>query len=462
MTVPSLTRDERSAYGRLERKRCSRPSLAEVGTRATDPNGRQRVQAVIDQEADRVASLLPLRHQRMSASPFAFFRGSAVLMAADLGSAPSTRLFAQICGDAHAANFGIFGSPERRLVFDVNDFDETHRGPFEWDLKRLAVSLLLAGDDAGLPSSAGRSLVSTAMSAYDTHMHEYADMPTIEVWYARLDGATVGAHLDERRAAQVREAADTARSRSAVRALQKFVERDDDGRSRFKERPPRLQRVPGGPAAEQMLAAYVSTLPHEWAELVKRFRLHDLAFKAVGVGSVGTRSYVAVLDSGDPRDQLLIQLKEASRSVLAPYVPGPGPRHQGRRVVLGQKVMQAVGDVLLGWTRNPQTGRDFYIRQLWDLKGDLDLAALDSHGLQTHAMLCGWALARAHARGGDPVAIAAYLGGRGRVAEAVLEYAEAYTQVVRADYEAYRDVVGETPSLDDGPVDLPGLGASGS
>lgn len=459
MIVPSLTREERTRYGRLERKRCARPSLAEVGTRVAQPSGPQRVQPVIDQEADRVSSLLSLRHQRMSATPFAFFRGSAVLMAADLGSAPSTRLFAQICGDAHAANFGIFGSPERRLVFDVNDFDETYRGPFEWDLKRLAVSLLLAGDEAGLSSSACRSLARTAMESYDSHMHDYAEMPTLEVWYARLDGSTIGAHLDERRAAQVREAADTARSRSAVRALQKYVERGNDGQAYFKERPPRLQRVGGGPAAEEMLAAYASSLPHEWAQLVKRFRLRDLAFKAVGVGSVGTRCYVAVLDSGDSDDQLLIQIKEASRSVLAPHIPGPGPRNQGRRVVLGQKVMQAVGDVLLGWTRNPASGRDFYIRQLWDLKGDLDLAALDRHGLEMHAMLCGWALARAHARGGDPVAIAAYLGRRGRVTEALLEYADAYTQVVRADYQTYLDVVGEVPALDDSPVDLPGIGA---
>jgi uncharacterized protein (DUF2252 family) len=452
MQVPSLTRAERAEYGKLERRRCGRSSLGQV---VLSPSS-DRVAAVFAQEHDRVQSLLPLRHERMSASPFAFFRGSAVLMAGDLGAAPSTRLFAQVCGDAHAANFGVFGSPERRLVFDLNDFDETYRGPFEWDLKRLAVSLLLAADDAGLRSKAAASVVASALESYTEHMAAYAEMPTLQVWYARLDGATIERHLDERRLAQAREQADSARGRSVERALQKFVQDDEQGRPRFRERPPRLQRVPEGQHAQTMLLSYLASLPPEWAELMRRYRLRDLAFKAVGVGSVGTRCYVAVLDSGDPGDRLLIQLKEAGRSVLAPHVRGTGPRHQGRRVVVGQKLMQAVGDVLLGWTRHPETGRDYYVRQLWDLKGDIDLAGLDRHALETHAMLCGWALARAHGRTGDPVAIAAYLGSKGRVPAAVLDFAEQYQQVVQDDYQAYLNALDAIEPLGDERVELPG------
>jgi uncharacterized protein (DUF2252 family) len=454
MRRPSLTRAEREAYGRLERKRRARSSLGDLVLASTT----NRVGAVFAQETDRVQSLLPLRHERMSTSPHAFFRGSAVIMAADLGASPSTKLHAQICGDAHAANFGIFGSPERRLVFDLNDFDETYRGPFEWDLKRLAVSLLLAAQESGLSSKAAAKIATTAIASFCEHMSTYADMPGLEVWYARLDGSTINAHLDERRAAQVRTHAEKARTRSASRAAQKFVEHGDDGVPRFRERPPRLQRVAEGPQADAMLTSYLSSLPPEWSEMMRRYRIRDLAFKAVGVGSVGTRCFVAVLDSGDPSDQMLIQLKEANPSVLAPHVAGPGPRHQGRRVVVGQKLMQAVGDVLLGWTRNPTTGRYYYVRQLWDMKGDLDVSELDRHGLTMHAQLCGWALARAHARTGDPVALASYIGSGRNVTDAVLAFAEQYTDVVRDDYEAFVSAVGDVSVADGRRLDLPGWG----
>lgn len=458
MTAPSLTRDERAEYGRLERKRCARSSLGEIALHKGTSSPAERVGLVFDQERDRVQSLLPLRHARMSASPFAFFRGSAVLMTADLAAAPATKLYPQICGDAHASNFGVFGSPERRLVFDLNDFDETYRGPFEWDLKRLAVSLLMAADEACLGSKQARRVCRAALHAYTSHMQNYAEMSTLQVWYARLDGDTISKHLDERRRAQVREAADTARGRSATRALQKFVSQDDGGAPRFREKPPRLQRVPEGPTAETMLSDYQASLPPEWADLVRRYQPRDRAFKAVGVGSVGTRCYVMLLDTGDHSDQLIMQIKEANRSVIAPYVRGPGPRHQGRRVVVGQKLMQAVGDVLLGWTRSPSTGRDYYVRQLWDMKGDLDLASLDAHGLATHAALCGWALARAHARTGDPVALAAYLGTKERVPAAIMEYAERYVEVVRQDYLDYLDALGSKPTVTGAAVELPRLG----
>jgi uncharacterized protein (DUF2252 family) len=207
-----------------------------------------------------------------------------------------------------------------------------------------------------------------------------------------------------------------------------------------------------------MLTSYLSSLPPEWSEMMRRYRIRDLAFKAVGVGSVGTRCFVAVLDSGDPSDQMLIQLKEANPSVLAPHVAGPGPRHQGRRVVVGQKLMQAVGDVLLGWTRNPTTGRYYYVRQLWDMKGDLDVSELDRHGLTMHAQLCGWALARAHARTGDPVALASYIGSGRNVTDAVLAFAEQYTDVVRDDYEAFVSAVGDVSVADGRRLDLPGWG----
>lgn len=458
MQTPSLTRAERAEYGRLERKRCPRSSLGQVVLHPGSSGHAERVQLVFDQEGDRVQSLLPLRHERMSASAFAFYRGSAVLMTADLAAAPASKLQPQACGDAHAANFGVFGSPERQLVFDLNDFDETYRGPFEWDLKRLAVSLLMAAEESGLGASAARKVALHALESYDEHMLRYAEMSTLAVWYARIDGDAISTHLDERRSAQVRQAADTARSRSTTRALQKFVDHDS-GEPRFRDRPPRLQRVAENPNAQAMLDSYLASLPPEWSELVRRYRIRDLAFKAVGVGSVGTRCYVALLDSGDDSDQLLLQMKEAGRSVLAPHLRGPGPRHQGRRVVVGQKLMQAVGDVLLGWTRNPTSGRDYYVRQLWDMKGDLDLSALDKHGLRTHAALCGWALARAHARTGDPVALAAYLGPKQRVPAAVVEFAENYVAVVHDDYAAYMHALGDRPPLDDSPVDLPSWGS---
>jgi uncharacterized protein (DUF2252 family) len=454
MDQPNLTRDERRSYGRMERKRCPRSDLGTVHL-AEVPD---RVGLIFDQEHDRVRTLLPLRHERMSVSPFTFYRGSAVLMAADLGAGPATKLYAQVCGDAHAANFGVFGSPERRVVFDLNDFDETYRGPFEWDLKRLVVSLLLAAEDAGMKPSIARRVATASLESYTEHMHTYAQMPTLQVWYARLDSAAIQEHLDQRRHAQVVEQTTKARSRSAVRALQKFVTHDEQGEPRFVERPPRLQRVAQSPHAEALMESYLASLPPEWSALMRRYRLRDLAFKAVGVGSVGTRCYVAVLDSGDPADQLLIQLKEANRSVLARHVPGAGPRQQGRRVVVGQKLMQAVGDVLLGWTRNPESGRDYYVRQLWDLKGDLDLGSLDRHGLETHAMLCGWALARAHARTGDPVAMAAYLGRKQRLVEELLRYSEDYLRVVHDDYEVYLKALGELEPLGGTRVELPEWG----
>lgn len=456
--IPSLTRDERAEYGRMERKRCPRSSLGHLGALARAGDPARRVGLLVEQEADRVQALLPLRHERMSASAFAFFRGSAILMAADLGAGSSTRLYPQICGDAHASNFGVFGSPERRLVFDLNDFDETYRGPFEWDLKRLAVSLILAADEAGLRSSQARKVADAALRSYDDRMHEFAEMSTLEVWYTRIDGDAISRHLNERRAAQVRRVADAARERSTTRALQKFVETGANGEPRFRERPPLLQRVDEGPDAQAMLEAYLTSLPPEWSDLVKRYRMRDLAFKAVGVGSVGTRCYLGVLDSGDRHDRLLLQMKEADRSVLAPHVPGPGPRHQGRRVVLGQKLMQAVGDVLLGWTRNPTTGRDYYVRQMWDMKGDVDLASLDRSGLTAHAALCGWALARAHARTGDPVALAAYLGGAQRVPAAVMAFAEAYVDLVRADYAAYVEALDDLDPEAEERVELPAWG----
>ncbi len=457
MELPSLTRDERTGYGRLERKRCPRSSLAEVSLGTS----RDRLEPVFALELDRVQALLPLRHERMGESAFTFYRGSAALMSADLGSGTSSKLHVQLCGDAHAANFGVFGSPERQLVFDCNDFDETYRGPFEWDLKRLAVSLLLAAEDAGLGPADAQAVTMTALKTYAEHLREYAEMPTLQVWYARLDARAIEVHLDERRAAQVAQVSRKARRRSATRALQKFVKADSHGNPVFREDPPRLQRVPEGTHAQAMIVDYLASLPPEWADLVRRFRLRDTAFKAVGTGSVGTRCYVAVLDSGDSDDQLLLQVKEATRSVLAGHVPGPGPRHQGRRVVVGQKLMQAVGDVLLGWTKDPQSGRFYYVRQLWDMKGDLDLSRLDLSGLQGHAQLCGWALARAHARSGDPVALAAYLGKGDKFADTVLAFSLGYAEVVRQDYVAFMSALAEqpvSPAAATGKADLPAWG----
>jgi uncharacterized protein (DUF2252 family) len=440
--VPALTRAERAEYGQAERKRVRRSEHAWWEAAAD----RDAPAMVAERERGRVPSLLPLRHERMSSSAFAFFRGSADVMAADLARTPTTHLMVQLCGDAHAANYGIFGAPDRNLVFDCNDFDETARGPFEWDVKRLAASLVLAADDADLGAAVGAGAAEDAVRAYGHRIAEYADLPTLDVWYARIDPAAIDELADAERHF-LQHQTRRARVRSGRRAIRKWVRRTENGDITFREAGTTLRRLDVSiDAAEAFLAEYRATLPAERAALMRRFRVRDIAAKVVGVGSVGLRNTVMLLDGGDPTDALILQVKEAVPSVVQPYVPYEPPSHQGERVVRGQKLIQAAGDVLLGWARLADAGREFYVRQLWDMKGDLDLTTVDEHGLRLHAALCGWAMARAHARTGDPIAITGYLGGGGRFTESVVTFAEAYAQTMRSDHTDFVAALAAAPA----------------
>jgi uncharacterized protein (DUF2252 family) len=446
-----MSDDAAWARGKAARTRAPRSSHAQWRPPAdrADP-----VQTLARQERDRVPELLPVRHERMLSSPFAFFRGAAAVMAADLASTPSSGLPAQLCGDAHLANFGAFAAPDRRLVFDLNDFDETLPGPWEWDAKRLAASFAVAGRDIGLGRDARRTAVVGAVESYRSAMREFAQMRTLDVWYARLD-------IDEQYARFARQVGGTARKRidkvvtrarakDSLRAFAKLAY-DTGGEPRIRADPPLV--VPLGelfPADEQQAArdqiaryvrAYTRTLEPHLRRLLAQYRIVDIAHKVVGVGSVGTRSWIVLLIGRDASDPLFLQLKEAERSVLAPFVAPARVTNEGRRVVTGQRLMQATGDVLLGWLRTTEERdgrrRDYYVRQLWDAKGSVHIDELNADELATYARLCGWTLARAHARTADRTAIAAYLGRGATFADALSAFAESYADQNERDYAAF-------------------------
>jgi uncharacterized protein (DUF2252 family) len=446
-----MSDDAAWARGKAARTRAPRSSHAQWRPPAdrADP-----VQTLARQERDRVPELLPVRHERMLSSPFAFFRGAAAVMAADLASTPSSGLPAQLCGDAHLTNFGAFAAPDRRLVFDLNDFDETLPGPWEWDAKRLAASFAVAGRDIGLGRDARRTAVVGAVESYRSAMREFAQMRTLDVWYARLD-------IDEQYARFARQVGGTARKRidkvvtrarakDSLRAFARLAY-DTGGEPRIRGDPPLV--VPLGelvPADEQQAArdeiarsvrVYARTLEPHLRRLLAQYRIVDIAQKVVGVGSVGTRSWIVLLIGRDASDPLFLQLKEAERSVLAPFVAPARVTNQGRRVVTGQRLMQATGDVLLGWLRTTDERdgreRDYYVRQLWDAKGSVRIDELNADELTTYARICGWTLARAHARTADRTAIAAYLGRSTAFADALAAFAESYADQNERDYAAF-------------------------
>jgi len=414
-----------------------------------------------------VQSLLPIRYERMLASAFTFYRGAAAIMAADLATAPDTGLRVQLCGDAHLSNFGVFQSPDRSLVFDVNDFDETLPGPFEWDVKRLAASFAIGGRDRGFKRRERRSAVLRSVAAYREAMAEFAAMRAMEVWYSRLDVAEISRGLEgEVSGADRRRLAKNvakAQGRDSLRALSKLTEARD-GQIRIASRPPLLVPIEELARDEEidldelssmlthLLARYRDTLDDSARALVERYRYVDAAHKVVGVGSVGTRAWIALLLGRDETDPLFLQLKEAGPSVLEPFAGPSEFDNHGRRVVVGQRLMQASGDVLLGWvTVDGFDGqrRDFYVRQLWDGKGSAEVETMSPKRMTIYAGLCGWTLARAHARTGDPAAIAAYLGRSDRFDQAIGDYAELYADQNEADYEAVlRDQrpAGRTPT----------------
>ena len=446
---PALSPQERRDRGRAARREVPRSAHAAW---AAAPDRRSPVEILEEQSADRLPELVPVRYGRMLESPFAFFRGAAAIMAADLAQTPVSGLHAQLCGDAHIANFGGFASPERELVFDINDFDETARGPWEWDLKRLAASVAIAGREIGMKSGARAAAVRSAVRTYREAMRGFGAMGNLEGWYARMEVADIRALVDQRfgdkQARALDRAMDKARGKDSVRALSKLT-RVKDGELRIESRPPLLvpidelfeaaaDREVVEAAVRQLIAIYADTLRSDRRHLLESYRFVDLARKVVGVGSVGARAWVVLLQGRDGSDPLFLQVKEARASVLEEFVGrDPTPNH-GQRVVQGQWLMQASSDIMLGWLRaaDPEgRERDFYVRQLWDWKASPDIDNMLPKGLTTFAGLCGWTLARAHARSGDRIAIAAYLGSSDTFDRALAEFAEAYAMRNAADYD---------------------------
>lgn len=411
-----------------------------------------------EQAATRVPELVPIRYGRMSASPFAFLRGAALPMAADLATAPHTRLTVQLCGDAHLCNFGGFASPEREMLFDVNDFDETLPGPFEWDLKRLVASLELAGRGRGFDPNVTRGVVMGASRSYQEAIRQFAAHPNLQVWYSRMDRAEIvrrwGGAVDKKTVGTLKANVSKATSKDHIRARAKLT-RVVDGRLGFVSDPPLIvpieelwgqtEAAPWREEFEELIMSYRRTLPGNYRRLLETYQLVDLARKVVGVGSVGTRSWVALLVGRDDNDTLVLQVKEAEPSVLERFLAKSTFRNHGERVVEGQRLMQAASDIFLGWQRVPvgTDGRphDYYVRQLWDWKLSPNVDVMDPLRLRVYAQMCAWTLARAHARSGDAVAIAAYLGGGKVMAEALTRFARLYADQSEVDHQALVDAI---------------------
>jgi uncharacterized protein (DUF2252 family) len=439
-----------SRPGRTARKLAPRSAQA-FWEPAADRVGPLEVLA--EQDKTRVPELVPVRYGRMLASAFTFYRGAAAIMAADLATGPDSGLRVQLCGDAHLSNFGVFQAPDRRLVFDINDFDETLPGPFEWDVKRLAASIAIGARDRGFTPEESRTAVLAAVGTYRTAMAEFAAMGELDVWYARLDvdEAVSQWRQDAKKADRRRleKNLDKARNKDSLRALAKLTE-TVDGHVRIADRPPLLvpidrlaEREGRDPAEirgliEGLLGTYRDSLDDQARVLAERYRYLDAAHKVVGVGSVGTRAWIALLLGRNEQDPLFLQMKEAGPSVLEPFAGSSRFRNHGHRVVAGQRLTQAAGDVLLGWlTVEGIDGRkrDFYVRQLWDGKGSAEIETMNATTMATYVGLCGWSLARAHARTGDRAAIADYLGKSDRFDRATADFSEAYADQNEADYQ---------------------------
>jgi uncharacterized protein (DUF2252 family) len=408
-----------------------------------------------EQARTRLPELVPIRYGRMLVSAFTFFRGAASIMAADLADGTRTGLHAQLCGDAHLSNFGVFAALDRRLVFSINDFDETLPGPFEWDVKRLAASFAVAGRERGFDGPARRSIVMAAVRSYREAMASFAAMRNIDVWYARLDVRSVlESFAAEMRAKEMKRfKADVAnvRTKDSLRALGKLC-RTVDGELRIVGNPPLVTPiedvVPGAEQAQiedtirRMLDTYRSSVSRDRRKLLESYRYVHAARKVVGVGSVGQRAWILLLLGRDDNDPLFLQFKEAQASVLEPFLGRSEYSQHGQRVVEGQRMMQAAPDILLGWERivaiDGET-KDFYIRQLWDSKGSAEVEVMNAESMRAYGVVCGWTLARAHARSGDRLAIAAYLGSSDRFDQAMAAFAETYADQNERDYRALQD-----------------------
>jgi uncharacterized protein (DUF2252 family) len=410
---------------------------------------------------------VPVRHGRMLVSPFTFYRGGAKIMAADLKDTPTAGLHAQLCGDAHLSNFGLFASPERRLLFGLNDFDETLRGPFEYDVKRMAASFTIAARNNGFTKADTRAATLASVTAYREAMAGFAEMGTMEIWYAHMDEDELlkavrraakasksknGAKATKRAEKTTQKVTAKARTRDSLQALSKLGE-VVDGRYRIVSQPPiiiparDLEASYGLSAAEmervlhKQFRAYRATLRDDQRQLLERFELVDVARKVVGVGSVGTRAFIALLQGRDQHDPLFLQVKEATASVLEGPLPKSRYKQHGERVVYGQRMMQAASDIYLGWTKGVDVNRHYYWRQLRDMKGSAEVESMAPVGLSFYARICGWTLARAHARSGDPVAIAEYLGRSDRFDRSITDFSQRYADQNELDYQAFAEAV---------------------
>jgi uncharacterized protein (DUF2252 family) len=433
------TLEERMEAGRAIRRQVPRASHAFWAPSKDRPDP---IGMLAEQNKTRVAGLVPMRWGRMLASPFTFMRGSALVMATDLSTTPNTGIRVQACGDCHLLNFGAFATPERNLVFDINDFDETLPAPWEWDVKRLAASIEHAGRDSSLPRSTRESAVRAMSRGYRAHMADFAKLTALELWYVKLDAETVirrfvrTAGSRKRVAAYIRQA----QAHTLESAFVKLTE-VVDGRRRFVEDPPELfhtRELRGHPIFRTLFANYLETLPEDLHVLLSRYQAVDFAFKVVGVGSVGTRCGVVLMMANDG-DALLLQLKRANRSVLDVYAGKSKYRNHGQRIVVGQRIMQASSDMLLGWTN--VSGRDYYVRQLRDMKWSIDPSTLKGQRLATYAELCGAALARAHAQSTDPAVLSGYLGSKGKFDDAMVEFARLYADQGELDFEVLKAAV---------------------
>lgn len=446
---------ERAATGKRARADTPRSSHGAWEPPADRPDP---VEILERQAKSRVPELVPIRYGRMLVSPFTFYRGSAAVMASDLASTPQSGLRAQLCGDAHLSNFGLFGAPDRRLVFDINDFDETLPGPWEWDVKRLAASLAIAGRDRGFSKKERRSILRESIRRYREAMREFAAMRNLDVWYARFDVESTLEDLRELaprgEVKRVKKNVAKAQTKDSLKALARLTH-EVDGEPRIVSDPPLIvpieELIGNGVDREaleapilELLQTYRQTLKSDRRHLLDSYRYVHLARKVVGVGSVGTRAWIVLLTGRDHEDPLFLQCKEAEASVLEPYAGQSRYKNHGARVVQGQWLMQAASDILLGWL--PTTGidgvsRDFYVRQLWDWKRSADIEALSPQGMEIYGQLCGWTLARAHARSGDPIAIGAYLGSGDSFDRAIAEFSELYADQAEKDYSALADAV---------------------
>ncbi|HKJ54787.1 MAG TPA: DUF2252 domain-containing protein [Nitriliruptoraceae bacterium] len=464
---PPDSEADRRAHGKAARKRVKRSAHAEYAPRPDRPDP---VSLIVGQESTRVQELLPLRHERMLASPFTFFRGAALLMASDLSERPTTGLTVQLCGDAHLSNFGIYAAPDRRLVFSVNDFDESLPGPFEWDVERLAASFAVAGRARDFSRKRRRRIVEAAARSYREGMEEFAQQRALDVWYSRMDvddiEARYGSESSKRQRRSFAKVTTKARSKNSLRAASKLT-RVVDGRLRFISNPPVI--VPADEllgdhdaqavteAAGAVFEKYRESLPDDRQHLLENFHYVDLARKVVGVGSVGTRAWVLLLQGRHTDDPLVLQLKEAEASVLEAYVGASDYDNHGERVVAGQRLMQSASDIMLGWTSSVGTDgieRDYYVRQLWDQKGSADVDGMRPSAMTIYAQVCGLTLARAHARSGDAPAIAGYLGSGTNFDRAMASFAEDYADQNELDYAAMKAAV------DDGRLAMPSDTAS--